>query len=40
MGIDVGTTQTKVGVFHLDGRLAAMASARYPLQFDAATNAA
>lgn len=40
MGIDVGTTQTKVGIFHLDGRLAAMASARYPLQFDAATNAA
>ena len=40
MGIDVGTTQTKVGVFHLDGRLAAMASAHYPLQFDAATNAA
>lgn len=40
MGIDVGTTQTKVGIFHLDGRLAAMASARYPSRFDAATNAA
>lgn len=40
MGIDVGTTQAKAGVFHLDGRLAAMASARYPLRFDAAANAA
>jgi xylulokinase len=40
MGIDVGTTQTKVGVFHLDGRPAAMASARYPSPFDAAANAA
>ncbi len=40
MGIDVGTTQTKVGVFHLDGRPAAMAAAGYALNFDAATGAA
>lgn len=40
LGIDVGTTQTKVGAFHLDGRLAAFASANYPLFFEAATGTA
>lgn len=40
LGIDVGTTQIKVGAFHLDGRLAALAAADYPLAFDATTYAA
>lgn len=40
LGLDVGTTQTKVGVFHLDGRPAAIAAAPYPLAFDAPTSAA
>ena len=40
LGIDIGTTQTKVGAFHLDGKLAALAVADYPLHVNAATNAA
>jgi len=40
LGIDIGTTQTKVGAFHLDGRPVAIAAASYPLAFDAATSAA
>ncbi len=40
VGIDVGTTQTKVGAFDLDGRLVASARAGYPLFTDSATNAA
>ncbi|MDP7643505.1 MAG: FGGY-family carbohydrate kinase [Anaerolineales bacterium] len=35
LGIDVGTTRTKVGAFHLDGHLAAAAASDYPLQFNA-----
>ena len=40
LGIDIGTTQTKVGAFYLDGRLAAMASADYPPSFTGETNVA
>jgi xylulokinase len=40
LGVDVGTTQTKVGVFDLEGRLVASARAGYPLFTDPMTNAA
>jgi xylulokinase len=40
LGVDVGTSRIKVGAFHLDGRLAALRAANYPLAFDGATNAA
>lgn len=40
LGVDVGTTQTKVGAFDLGGRLLAAARAAYPLHADPATNAA
>lgn len=40
LGVDVGTTQTKVAAFDLEGRPVASARAGYPLFTDPATNAA
>lgn len=40
LGVDVGTTQTKVGAFDLDGRLVASSRAGYELIIDSQTNAA
>ncbi len=40
LGVDVGTTQTKVAAFDLTGRLVASARAGYPLFTDPLTNAA
>ena len=40
LGVDVGTTQAKVGAFDLEGRLVASSRAGYPLITDSETNAA
>lgn len=40
LGVDVGTTQTKVGAFDLEGHLVSSSRAGYPLTVDPATNAA
>lgn len=40
LGVDVGTTQTKVGAFDLEGQLVALSRAGYALNTDAQTNAA
>jgi xylulokinase len=40
LGVDVGTTQTKVAAFDLEGRRVASARVGYPLFADPATNAA
>jgi xylulokinase len=40
LGVDVGTTQTKIGAFDLEGRLVALSRAGYPLNTDSKTNAA
>jgi len=40
LGVDVGTTQTKVGAFDLEGRLVALSRAGYALNTDSQTNAA
>ena len=40
MGVDVGTTQTKVGLFDLKGELIASSRAGYSLNIDHRTNAA
>lgn len=40
LGIDIGTTQTKVGAFHVDGQVAAIATADYRLSIDGSTQAA
>ncbi|MBW8012061.1 MAG: hypothetical protein FVQ83_12620 [Chloroflexi bacterium] len=40
LGVDVGTTQTKVGAFDLQGQLVAVGRASYSLNIDPDTNAA
>jgi xylulokinase len=40
MGVDVGTTQTKVGIFDLAGELVTSSLAGYALSIDQRTNAA